>query len=160
MARSRKIIKRDIQPDPLYGSKLIAHVINKVMFDGKKSTARRQVYKAFTVIQEKTGGNDPMLIFKTAIENVKPVMEVKPRRIGGAAYQVPAPVRGDRRQTLAIRWIVNAANERSNNEYHSFGEKLAAELIDAANNLGNAIKKKETTHRMAEANQAFAHLRW
>lgn len=159
MARSRKIAKRDVNPDPLYGSKLIAQFINKVMVDGKKSVARKQVYKSFDVIREKTG-SDPLLIFRTAIENAKPAVEVRPRRIGGAAYQVPAPVRGDRRQTLAIRWLVNAANDRSNNEYHSFGEKLAAEFIDAANNAGNAIKKKETTHRMAEANQAFAHLRW
>lgn len=157
--RSKRATKRQLLPDPLYGSVLVSRLINRVMLDGKKSVAQKQVYKAFEIIEAETG-QDPLMVYRTALDNVKPIMEVRARRVGGAAYQVPMPVKTDRRLTLAIRWIVDFANNRPNKEYHSFGEKLAAELIDAANNQGDAIRQKETTHRMAEANQAFAHFAW
>lgn len=157
--RSKRAPKRVVTPDPRYGSTLVAKFINRVMISGKKSVARKQVYKAFDIIQEKTN-QDPLRVFKTAIDNVKPIMEVRARRVGGAAYQVPVPVRGERRQSLAIRWLVQFANQRPDDEYKTFSEKLAAELLDAANSQGNAIKQKENTHRMAESNQAFAHFHW
>lgn len=157
--RSKRAPKRTTTPDPIYNSELVAKFINRVMISGKKTVAQKQVYDALQIIQRKTS-QEPLRVFKTAIDNVKPIMEVRARRVGGAAYQVPVPVRGERRQTLAIRWIVQTANQRPNSEFHSFAEKLAAELIDAANNQGNAIKQKETTHRMAESNQAFAHFHW
>jgi len=129
------------------------------MRSGKKSPAQRQVYLAFDLIKEKTGKN-ALEIFDQALENIRPQMEVRSRRIGGAAYQVPSPVRGVRRDSLAIRWLIFSAQNRSSSEYHSFAEKLTAEIIDAFNNAGGAIKKKTDTHRMAEANKAFAHFRW
>ncbi len=147
-----------MKADPIYDSKLVTRFINRVMMDGKKTVAQTLVYKAFENI-EKTGKN-PMTIFESAIANAAPKMEVRPRRVGGASYQIPQEVRGDRREALAIRWIIMAARSRSNKEYHSFGEKLAAELIDAAEGKGIAIKKKEDMLKAAEANRAFAHFRF
>lgn len=157
--RGKKAPKRIISPDPVYGSTTVARIINKVMRDGKKSVAQKQVYNALDLIAEKTG-QDPLMTLKLALENVKPIMEIRARRIGGAAYQVPMPVRVDRRLTLAIRWLVSYANTRPNSEYKTFSAKLAQELIDAASNQGPAVKQRETVHRQAEANQAFAHFRW
>lgn len=157
--RSGRAPKREIEPDPLYNSVLVAKLINKVMKDGKKSLARRLVYKAFEQIEQKTGQN-PIQVFETAVNNVSPKMEVRPRRVGGASYQVPMEVRGDRRISLALRWIVMGARSRPNSQYHTFSEKLAAELIDASQGTGAAVKKKEDVQRQAEANRAFAHFRW
>lgn len=157
--RSKRAPRRVITPDPIYGSQLIAKFINSVMQDGKKAVAQKQVYHAFELIADQSG-QDPLIVFKTAIENVKPIMEVRARRVGGAAYQVPMPVRADRRQSLAIRWIIAATNGRSDPNQRTFAEKLAAELIDAANNQGASIRQRELVHRQAEANQAFAHFRW
>jgi len=137
---------------------LVARFINKVMFDGKKTIAQRLVYDALDQIEK--SGKKPMAVFETAIANASPKMEVRPRRIGGASYQVPTEVRGDRREALGIRWLIDAARKRTNKEFHTFNEKLAAELMAAAENQGLAIKKKEDTLRMAEANKAFAHFRW
>ncbi|KKU80585.1 MAG: 30S ribosomal protein S7 [Candidatus Gottesmanbacteria bacterium GW2011_GWA1_47_8] len=148
-----------VQPDPIYSSKLVAKLVNRSMYDGKKTLAAKQVYKAIEILGDKTG-KEPLEVFRDALENVKPQMEVRTRRIGGAAYQVPTPVKGDRKESLAIRWIVNAARNRSNSTFHSYGQKLAAELLDALNNEGGAIKKKLDTHRMADANKAFAHFAW
>jgi len=148
-----------MEPDPIYGSRLVARFINRVMMDGKKSIAQKLVYNALTEIEEKTKKN-PLSVFDTAVSNVMPKMEVRPRRIGGASYQIPVEVRGDRREALAIRWIIAAAQSRSNKEYLTFNQKLAAELLDASENKGVAIKKKEDTLRVAEANKAFAHFRW
>jgi small subunit ribosomal protein S7 len=138
---------------------MITKLINRVMKSGKKNAAREQVYRALDLVKAKTN-QDPLQFFLSALENIKPQMEVHARRIGGAAYQVPVPVRGPRRDSLAIRWLIYAARERSNTEFHNFAEKLAAELIDAAGNAGAAVKKKLDMHRMAEANKAFAHFRW
>lgn len=157
--RSKPAPKRIVNPDPVYNNVMVTKLINRVMFDGKKSVARKQVYKALDILKDKTGKN-PIEVFDTAIENIRPQMEVRARRIGGAAYQVPSPVRGPRKDSLAIRWLVTAATARSNSQYHSMGEKLAAELIDALALAGGAVKKKLDTHRMAEANKAFAHFRW
>lgn len=146
-------------PDTQYGSVPLAKFINRTMLSGKKGAAQTQVYLALKNIKEKTK-QDPLLVFNQAIENVKPQMEVRSRRVGGAAYQVPAPVKSERRESLATRWIIQAAQKRPGSQYHTFGEKLSAELIDAFNNTGGAVKKKEDTHRMAESNKAFAHFRW
>ena len=156
MPRKGSVPKRDVLPDPVYHSKIVTKFINKVMLSGKKGVAERVVYDAFEIIRAKTG-NDPLEVFETALKNVMPVLEVRARRVGGANYQVPVEVRPDRRMTLGIRWIVYYARLR--------GEKTrdasrAGELMDAANNTGAAIKKKEDTHKMAEANKAFAHYRW
>lgn len=159
MPRSGPVKKRVLPPDPIYKSRLVTRLINRVMKDGKKTIAQKHVYKAFELIAEKTKEN-PLEIFTKALDNIKPKMEVRPRRVGGAAYQVPIPVRGDRRESLAIRWLVLYARQRPNKEYHSFYEKLAAEILDAYQNQGGAVKKKEEVHRMAEANKAFAHFRW
>ncbi|MBI2021588.1 30S ribosomal protein S7 [Candidatus Daviesbacteria bacterium] len=156
--RSGRVPKRKLLPDPIYNSRLVARFINKVMEDGKKGIAQKLVYEALAGIEKQ--GKNPLSIFETAIANVAPKMEVRPRRVGGASYQVPVEVRGDRREALAIRWLIAAARSRSNREFHSFSEKLAQELMDAANNAGVAIKKKEDTLRMAEANKAFSHFRW
>lgn len=157
--RGRRAPKRNIQPDPIYNSKLLTRFINRVMTDGKKSVAQGLVYRALDVI-EKQSGKNPITVFEAAIANVGPKMEVRPRRVGGASYQVPVEVRGTRREALAIRWLITAASSRSDKEYRSFDKKLAAELMDAANNTGTAIKKREDIHRMAESNKAFAHFRW
>ena len=156
MPRKGSVPKRDVLPDPVYHSKTVTKFINKVMLSGKKSVAQRVVYDAFDAIREKTG-KDPLEVFETALKNVMPVLEVRARRVGGANYQVPVEVRPDRRQTLGIRWIVNYARLRSEK---TMDARLSAELMDAANNVGAAIKKKEDTHKMAEANKAFAHYRW
>jgi len=156
MPRKGPVPKREVLPDPIYGSKLVTKLINKVMRDGKKSLAQRICYGAFDLIREKTG-KDPMEVFEQALNNVMPVLEVRPRRVGGATYQVPVEVNPDRRQTLGLRWLVQYARERGE---RTMVERLAAEIIDAANNTGGAVKKKEDTHRIAEANKAFAHYRW
>lgn len=157
--RSKKAVKRILEPDPIYNSRLVSRFINKIMRDGKKRTAQRLVYEALSLIEQKLGKN-PLSTFELAIANVSPRMEVRPRRVGGASYQVPTEVRGDRKEALAIRWLIAGADARSNKEFHSFGAKLAAELLDAASNSGFAIKKKDDTLRQAEANRAFAHFRW
>lgn len=158
MARAGRITKKLSEPDPMYGNRLLGRFINRVMLDGKKSTAQKQVYDALTLIKD--AGEDPVKTFELAIQNVGPKMEVKARRVGGASYQVPMEVRGDRRISLAMRWIVALARKRSNKEFRTFGHKLAAELGDAAKGQGEAIKKRDTIHRMAEANRAFAHFKW
>lgn len=156
--RGGKAQKRKLLADPIYNSRLVTRFINKVMVDGKKTIAQSLVYRAFEIIEK--AGKSPLSIFDTAVANVAPKMEVRPRRVGGASYQVPTEVRGDRREALGIRWIIYAARARSNKDYHSFAEKLAAELMDAALNQGSAIKKRDDVLRMAEANKAFAHFRW
>ncbi len=159
MPRAGRVKKRILLPDPVYQDQLVARLINRVMQRGKKKVAQKQVYQSFELIKEKTN-KEPLEVFRQAVENIKPGMEVRPRRVGGASYQVPMPVKGDRRESLAIRWLIFAAKARSNKEYRTFAEKLAAELLDASQNTGGAIKKKEDTQRMAEANKAFAHFRW
>lgn len=156
--RTKKTYHKLLAADPIYGNRLITRFVNRVMLSGKKTIAESQVYKALEIIKEK--GEDPIKVFENAINNVGPKTEVKTRRVGGASYQVPMEVRGDRRVSLAIRWIVEFAKKRSNREFHTFAEKLAVEIMDAANNTGEAIKKRDTVHRMAEANKAFAHFRW
>lgn len=159
MARKGIIRPRIMEPDPIYGSRLLTKLINRSMRDGKRSVAAREIYSAMEIIKEKTG-NDPVKVFDTALENIKPNMEVRPRRVGGAAYQVPQQVRGPRRETLAIRWLVAAANSKSNSEFHSYGAKLAAEIIDASKGEGVTVKKKQEMERVAESNKAFSHFRW
>jgi small subunit ribosomal protein S7 len=156
MPRKGPVPKRDVLPDPVYGNKQVARLINKVMLDGKKGIAQSIVYGAFDLVRERTG-KDPVEVFEEAMRNVMPVLEVKARRVGGSNYQVPVEVRSDRRVTLGLRWLVNYARLRGEK---TMVEKLAGELIDAANNTGGAVKKREDTHRMAEANRAFAHYRW
>ena len=156
MPRRSGVPQRDVLPDPVYGSKVVSKVINQVMQDGKKGTAQEIVYGAFDIIKEKTG-NEPIEVFNTAINNLMPVLEVKARRVGGSNYQVPMEIRPERRQTLAIRWLVGYARKRSE---RNMADRLAGELMDAANSVGSAYKKKEDVHKMAEANKAFAHFRW
>ena len=156
MPRRGGVPKRDVLPDPIYGSTVVTKLINQVMLDGKKGTAQSIVYDAFDIMKEKLG-QEPMDIFNQALENVKPLLEVKARRVGGSNYQVPIEIREERRQTLAIRWIVANARKRGDRDMYA---RLANELLDAANNTGGAVKKKEDMHRMAEANRAFAHFRW
>ncbi|MEK7063953.1 MAG: 30S ribosomal protein S7 [Patescibacteria group bacterium] len=157
--RAKKNYIRTIVPDSKYNSPIVAKMINAVMLEGKKTVAAREVYGALSLIKEQAK-TDELTYLTEALENVKPQMEVRSRRVGGASYQVPTPVRNERKQTLAIRWLVAAARDRSNSSYHSFAAKLAAEIIDAHAEIGNAIKKKLDTHRMADANRAFAHFRW
>lgn len=156
MPRKGPVPKRDVLPDPIYNSKVLTKLINQVMRDGKKGTAQSIVYEALEKAKEKLNA-EPLDIFTQALNNVMPVLEVKARRVGGANYQVPIEVRSDRRQTLGIRWLVDAARKRSE---RTMSERLAGELVDAYNSTGGAFKKKEDTHRMAEANKAFAHYRW
>ena len=156
MPRRGTIAKRDVLPDPMYNSKLVTRLINNIMLDGKKGVAQKIVYGAFDIIQEKTG-NDPPETFENAMENVMPVLEVKARRVGGATYQVPMEVRAERRQTLGLRWITAYSRQRSE---RTMKERLAGEILDAINSTGGAFKKREDTHKMAEANKAFAHYRW
>ena len=156
MPRRGQIAKRDVLPDPLYNSKVVTRLINNIMLDGKKGVAQKIVYGAFSIIEEKTG-KDPIEVFDAAMENVMPVLEVKARRIGGATYQVPLEVRPERRQTLGLRWITFFARARSE---RTMKERLAAEIMDAANKTGGAVKRCDDTHRMAEANKAFAHFRY
>lgn len=159
MARRGQAKPRIVAPDPIYKSRLVTKLINRSMKAGKKSVAQKQAYTAFEIIEKKAKG-DPIKIFSRAIENIKPNMEVRPRRVGGAAYQVPMPVKGSRRESLAIRWLILAARSRSNSEFHTFADKLAVEIMDAANNEGGAIKRRQDIERMAEANRAFSHFRW
>jgi small subunit ribosomal protein S7 len=156
MPRRRVAEKREILPDPIYNSKLVSKFINSIMSDGEKSVAARICYGAFDIIKTKTG-EDPLKIFKTALENVKPSLEVKSRRVGGATYQVPVDIRPTRRVALAFRWIIGFAKKRGEK---TMREKLAGELLDASNNTGATMKKREDTHKMADANKAFAHYRW
>jgi len=156
MPRKGHVPKREVLPDPLYGSKIVTKLINNVMLNGEKGIAQRICYGAFEIIRQKSG-KDPMEVFEQALNNVMPVLEVKARRVGGATYQVPVEIRPERRQTLGLRWLVGYARQRGEK---TMMERLAAEIMDAANNTGAAIKKKEDTHRMAEANKAFAHYRW
>ena len=156
MPRRAAISQRVVSPDPRYNDKLVSKLINVIMRKGKKSTAEKICYQAMDSIKTKTG-NDPLKVFKTAMDNVKPMLEVKSRRVGGASYQVPVEIRPNRRMALALRWLTQYAQQRSGK---SMQEKLASEILDASNNTGGAIKKKEDTHRMAEANKAFAHYRW
>ena len=157
MPRRNSAVKRDVLPDPMYNSKLVTKLINQVMLDGKKGLAQSIVYGAFDIVKEKLG-LEPLDAFNQALENTKPLLETKGRRVGGATYQVPMEIRPERRQTLAIRWIVMFARKR--NGEITMEERLAGELIDAYNNTGAAVKRKEEMHRMAEANKAFAHYRW
>jgi small subunit ribosomal protein S7 len=154
--RRGNIAKRDVLPDPLYNSKLVTRLINNVMYDGKKGVAQKIVYDAFDIIKEKTG-NEPLEVFEKAMDNVMPLLEVKARRVGGSTYQVPMDVRPERRQTLGLRWITAYARSRSE---RTMKERLAGEIIDASNETGGAYKKREDTHKMAEANKAFSHFRW
>jgi small subunit ribosomal protein S7 len=154
--KKRGSLKRDISPDPKYGDKLVAKFINTMMWSGKKSTAERAVYGCFDVLQEKKN-DDPVKLFKQAMENIKPVIEVRSRRVGGATYQVPVEVRSDRRIALGLRWLIGAARSRKEGTVR---DRLAAELLEAVENRGSAVKKREDTHKMAEANKAFAHYRW
>ena len=156
MPRRGKISKRDVLPDPLYNSKLVTKLVNNVMLDGKKGVAQTIVYDAFAAVAEKTEQN-PLKVFEEALENIMPVLEVKARRVGGSTYQVPMEVRAERRQTLGLRWLIAFARKRGE---RTMAERLAAEIMDAKNNAGGAFKKKEETHRMAEANKAFAHYRY
>ncbi|HHV64522.1 MAG TPA: 30S ribosomal protein S7 [Peptococcaceae bacterium] len=156
MPRKGYVAKREVLPDPIYNNKVVTKFINKIMLDGKKGVAEANCYGAFEIIKEKTG-KDPIEVFEAALKNVMPVLEVKARRVGGANYQVPVEVRADRRLTLGLRWLVEYARKRHE---HTMKEKLAGELLDAANGTGGAFKKKEDTHKMAEANKAFAHYRW
>ena len=156
MPRRGSVPKRDVLPDPIYNSKLVTRLVNSIMYDGKKGVAQKIVYDAFEIVKEKTDKN-PLEVFEQALENVMPVLEVKARRVGGATYQVPMEVRPERRQTLGLRWITLYSRQRGEK---TMKEKLAGEILDAVNNTGSAIKKKEDTHKMAEANKAFAHYRW
>ena len=154
--RKRRAVKRDVLADPIYNSKLVTKLINSLMIDGKKGQAQTILYKAFDAVKEKTG-EDPMVVFEKAMENIKPALEVKSRRVGGANYQVPIEVKADRSQALGLRWLVQYSRLRGG---HSMSEKLANEIIDASNGVGGSVKKREDTHRMAEANKAFAHYRY
>ena len=156
MPRRGQVAKRDVLPDPLYNSKLVTKLINNIMYDGKKGVAQKIVYDAFAMVEQKSGKN-ALEAFQQALENVMPVLEIKARRLGGATYQVPCEVRADRRQALAIRWIIAAAQKRSET---TMTERLANELLDAFANKGSAVKKREDTHKMAEANKAFSHYKF
>lgn len=156
MPRRRVAEKREVLPDPKYNSKVVSKFISVIMEQGKKAVAENICYGAFEIIKDKTG-NDPLKVFKTALENVKPALEVKPRRVGGATYQVPVEIRPQRRSALAFRWIINYSRGRGEK---TMRERLAGELLDAFNNTGASVKKREDTHKMAEANKAFAHYRW
>lgn len=156
--RHAKVQKRQVKPDMLYNSVVVTKFINGLMFDGKKSIAQKKFYNAMNLIKEKN--QEPLESFEKALQNISPKVEVKARRVGGANYQVPIEVRPERRQSLAIRWLLEAARKRSNKEFRTFEEKLAAEILAAVNNEGEAMKKKEVMHRQAEANKAFSHFRW
>ncbi|HKS63671.1 MAG TPA: 30S ribosomal protein S7 [Xanthobacteraceae bacterium] len=156
MSRRHRAEKREINPDPKFGNLVVSKFMNSIMYQGKKSAAEAIVYGAFDIIDTKTKGG-PLAVFQQALDNVMPAIEVRSRRVGGATYQVPVEVRNDRRQALGIRWIISAARERNEK---TMMERLSAELLDASNNRGNAVKKREDTHRMAEANRAFSHYRW
>lgn len=159
MARKGPSKPRQILPDPIYGSVLVSKVITRSMLDGKKTVAQKQVYGAMEIIKEKSG-KDPLEVFNQALENIKPTTEVRPRRVGGAAYQVPMQVKGPRRDSLGIRWLITAARARSNSEFRSYAEKLAAEILAASELEGAAVKRRLDVEKVAEANRAFAHFRW
>ena len=154
--RKRRAEIRDVLPDPIYKSKVVTKLVNRIMLDGKKGVAEKILYEAFDIVKTKTG-QDPVVVFEKALENIKPQLEVKSKRVGGSNYQVPVEVSETRSQTLGLRWLVNYARLRSG---HTMSQNLADEIIDASNGTGNAVKKREDTHRMAEANKAFAHYRW
>ncbi|RID83396.1 30S ribosomal protein S7 [Peribacillus asahii] len=156
MPRKGPVSKRDVLPDPIYNSKLVTRLINKMMVDGQRGKSQKILYSAFDLIKERTG-NEPMEVFEQALKNIMPVLEVRARRVGGANYQVPVEVRPDRRTTLGLRWLVNYSRLRGEK---TMEERLASEIMDAANNTGASVKKREDTHKMAEANKAFAHYRW
>ena len=156
MPRKGPVTKRDVLPDPIYSSKLVTRLINRIMIDGKRGVAQTILYDAFTAIKDRTG-KDPMEVFEQAIKNIMPVLEVKARRVGGANYQVPIEVKPERRTSLGLRWLVNYSRLRGEK---TMEERLASEIIDASNNTGSSVKKREDTHKMAEANKAFAHYRW
>ena len=156
MPRRGKVTKRDVLPDPLYGSKMVTRLVNSIMYDGKKGVAQKIVYSAFDIVKERTG-NDPLEMFQKALDNIMPELEVKARRVGGSTYQVPMEVRPERRVTLGLRWLTSFS--RARNE-RTMKERLAHEIMDAVNGTGNAVKRREDTHRMAEANRAFAHYRF
>ncbi|MGO0058740.1 30S ribosomal protein S7 [Brevibacillus fluminis] len=156
MPRKGPVTRRDVLPDPIHNSKLVTRLINRLMLDGKRGTAQNILYSAFDIIQERTGRN-PMEVFEEALKNIMPVLEVKARRVGGANYQVPIEVKPERRTTLGLRWLVNYSRNRGEK---TMEQRLANEILDAANNTGAAVKKREDTHKMAEANKAFAHYRW
>ena len=156
MPRRGNVPKREILPDPMYNSILVTRLVNSIMLDGKKGVAQKIVYGAFDIVKEKTG-KEPLEVFNTAMDNIMPSLEVKARRVGGATYQVPMDVRPARRQTLGLRWLTSYARARSE---RTMAERLANEIMDAANNTGSAVKKREDTHKMAESNKAFAHFRW
>ena len=154
--RKRRAVKRDVLPDPIYNSKVVTKLVNQIMVDGKKGTAQKILYEAFEIIEKQTG-KPAMEVYNAALENIKPALEVKSRRVGGSNYQVPIEVKGDRAQTLALRWLVNYAKLRNGK---GMDINLANEIIDASNGTGGSVKKREDTHKMAEANKAFAHYRW
>lgn len=156
MPRKGSVARRDVLPDPMYNSKLVTRLVNQMMVDGKKGTSQKILYKAFNLVKERSG-NDPMEVFEQALKNIMPVLEVKARRVGGANYQVPIEVRPERRTTLGLRWLVQYSRLRGEK---TMEERLANEILDAANNTGASVKKREDTHKMAEANKAFAHYRW
>ena len=156
MPRRGQVAKRDVLVDPLYNSKMVTRLVNSIMLDGKKGVAQKIVYGAFDIVREKTG-SEPLEVFEKALENIMPVLEVKARRVGGATYQVPMEVRPERRQTLGLRWISTYSRQRSEK---TMKERLAGEILDAVNGAGGAAKKRDDTHKMAEANKAFAHYRW
>ncbi len=156
MPRRGFVPKRDVLPDPVYNDKVVTRLVNSIMLDGKKGVAQKIVYGAFDIVREKSG-KDPLEVFRAAMDNIMPVLEVKARRVGGATYQVPMEVRPARRQTLGLRWLTTYSRARSE---RTMRERLAGEILDAVNNMGGAVKKREDTHKMAEANKAFAHYRW
>lgn len=157
MSRRRRSVKREVLPDPIYNDTIIAKFVNRLMYDGKKSVAQGILYSALDMLREKVPGEEPLTVFKKAIDNIKPSLEVKSRRVGGATYQVPVDVRPTRRLTLAMRWVIAYSRQRSEK---SMASRLASELADAYNNRGNSIKKREDVHKMAEANRAFSHFSW
>jgi len=157
MSRRRRSVKREVLPDPIYNDTIVAKFVNRLMSDGKKSTAQNILYSSFDKLREKVPGEEPLTVFKKAIENIKPALEVKSRRVGGATYQVPVDVRPSRRLTLAMRWVISYSRNRSEK---SMSDRLSSELADAFNNRGNSIKKREDVHKMAEANRAFSHFSW
>ena len=156
MPRRGNIPKRDVLPDPIYGSKMVTRLVNSIMYDGKKGVAQNIVYSAFDIVKERTG-NDPLDMFQKALDNIMPELEVKARRVGGSTYQVPMEVRAERRVTLGLRWLVGFSRQRNE---RTMKERLAHEIMDAVNGTGNAVKRREDTHRMAEANRAFSHYRY
>jgi len=160
MSRKGQSKPRDVQPDSLYNSVIVSKIINYAMKDGKKDASQKQVYAAIEILKKETKSDDVIVTLEQAIDNIKPKIEVRPRRIGGAVYQVPAPVRSNRQQSLSIRWLINSARSKPNKQFHTFGEKLASELVAAYNNEGPSVSKRQEIERMADANKAFSHLRW